>query len=53
VYFPAFQVRGCFTFADFYEITNVKLFDKQNYQPDRLYFPYMIIDYYYLLVNKN
>jgi hypothetical protein len=27
-------------FVDFYEITNVKLFDMQSRQPDRWYFPY-------------
>jgi hypothetical protein len=37
-------------FVDFYEITNVKLFDIQSCQPDRLYFPQY--DYDYLLVNK-
>jgi hypothetical protein len=35
------------SFADFYEITNIKFFDIQSCQPDRLYF--MII---YIYVNK-
>jgi hypothetical protein len=39
------------TLADFYEITNVKLFDIQSCQPDRLHFP--CYDYDYLLVNKK
>jgi hypothetical protein len=33
------------TFADFYEIANVKVFDIQNCQPDKLYFPYYDYDY--------
>jgi hypothetical protein len=33
------------TFANFNEITNVKLFDVQRYQPDRLCFPYYYYNY--------